>query len=736
MRRSALLFLCSIAPGGTLAGCFGSSSTPPAPDGGIGFDASGNDATFHGDAPSQGEAGADVRADAPGDAGDSSVDAPLDSPIDAPATGQFPTTPLDFGPVNCGSAPTQTQTYAFTNTGGVPITYSASVGTSTQFSIQSGAAGTVAPGSKGSIVVASATVPATSNAGTALTGTLTLTTDVPGSTLVAVPLKVTPQGGSITLTPTTAGFNTVDLSVQAPDIPLTITNAGNAPVGISLGTPTDPQFAVVFTGSPGPVTVAPGATLPGAAARFKPTATGLQSATAAIQTTGVLCASPASSIAMNGTGTTQPVTAGPSPLDFGLVPCGTQSTQVLPVTISNGYSFVVNYTTTLAAGTSLYSLDAPTGSVPAGGTATIHVTPLAVPSTASVAPGAFDDTLTINTDAPGSPSSTIALQETAQGAVLGLTMPSGGFSTVVAGSTGTLPFNVTNAGNIDAPITLTPSGPGFGAVFTGTSTATAGGGAAPGNATFTPSSAGTVSGSLSVGTTVTQCQAPPAAVQLSGTGVGPVATYATAALSVTVTCGGGASNVATLTITNNTAYPLTAQGSSQYGLFGFTTPTSITIPANSSGYFTIQAPAVAIGAKAAGMYSDYLLFTTNEFGSPTHSVQVSVTVSGANLSATPTVNYTTCGVAQPITVSNTGNAAATVTQPVSNGTVNWTGFGIPTAPQPSATIQAGNSASTGAAFEHCGNSSQVSTFTTSGPVCQESLSVDLTWNVVCQGSCC
>jgi hypothetical protein len=748
MRRAALFFLCSVAPAGAVAACFTSSTPPPketadVPDAQV-------DASFPVDA------GPDIEPDTSVPAMDSEAEAevevdaevldvavPIDSPPDAPPPmGTFTTTAVDFGLVNCGSAAAKPKTYAFTNTGAVPITYSASAGTSSIFAIQGASSGVIAPGATGSIVVTAGVVPATSAAGTALTGTLTITTDVPGSTLIAVPLTVTPQGGSITLSPV-SGFGSIELSVQAPDIPLTIRNTGNAAVNVTLGAATNPQFAVAYTGSPGAVALAAGATIPGAAARFKPTAAGLQSATSSITTTGVLCGSPATSIALSGTGTSEAVTAGPTPIDFGTVSCGTQSPQVLPVTIHNGYSFAVNYTTALTPGTPFYSLDAPTGSVPANGTATIHVTPKAIPATASVAAGAFDNTLTINTNAPAGSPMVIALDESAQGAILGLTMASTAFGNVVAGATGTLPFTLTNTGNVDAPITLTPSGAGYGAVFTGTSTATASGGKAAGNATFTPAAAGLVNGSLTFSTSAATCAAVPASVNLSGTGVGPVATYAATPLALEVECGGRASGVGTLTITNNTAYPLSVTASSKNGLFNVTTPTTFAIAANASGSVSIQAPAVASGGGTAGTSADALLFKTNEFGSPTHSVPVTVQVDGANLSfEAPTVDLTTCESMQPITIQNTGTEAATVTQPDgSSAGLYFSGFaGSPTgAPSDSASIAAngGTVSTTVEVDDNCGDSEQTFVYTTSGNVCQgPTLSLPVTWEVPCGGPCC
>jgi hypothetical protein len=760
LRRPALLVLCSLAPGGALAGCFGSSTPIPA-DAGIderpdatffGFDSSSpvdglvpeaSDVQVGADGPGAIDAATEVGTDGPEVTEASAVDAP----IDAPLVGTFPTAAVDFGLVDCGTAADQTRTYSFTNTGSRAFTYAATLGSSALFSIVGAKSGTVAPGGTGSVTLAAAMVPVTSTAGAAIAGTLTLTTDVPGFNSVDVPLQITPQGGSLTLSPATAAFNDVQLTVQAPDIPLTLTNVGNAPVAITLGAPTDSEFAVVYTGAPGSVTVAAGFTLAGAAARFHPTSAGAKSATVALHTTGVLCASPATSIRMTGTGTTEPVTVGPGVLSFGLVDCGSRSTQVLPVTIANGYSVAVDYATALASGAaSPYSLDAPTGTVPASGQAVIHVTPLPVPATASVAPGFFDDTLTVITTAPTGSPSTISLQETAQGAILALGVPGTAFGNVVAGQTGKLPFTVTNTGNLDAPLTLIPAGAGFGATITGSATASAASGTAVGNATFTPAASGAVSGSLSIGTTAVRCAPLPGAATLTGTGVGPVATYATTALALAVTCGGAASSTASLLVTNGTAYPLTLTATSQNAFFNVLTP-SLTIPASSSGSISIQAPAVAIGSKAAGAYADNLRFTTNEFGNPTHSVAVNVTVNGANLSfsGASSFDFTSCPERTPFTVQNTGNAGVvTVTEPANTPNVGFDQF----ANGPSVMLGPGQMAradvrpiTNDITSASCSGGPQIFSFIAStptgavAPVCVNTLQMTVSWTIPTGDEC-
>src|ERR1700722_7552788 len=154
MRRTARLVLCSLGPGGALAGCFGSSTPSPSLDAGL---QEPNDASFPGtDARTMESALPDARSDAEAEAdgpglsdappvadGPEVTDAPLlDGPIEGAPVGAFPTALIDFGLVPCGSAPTQTQTYSFTNTGLAPVTYSADVGTATLFSIEGASSGT------------------------------------------------------------------------------------------------------------------------------------------------------------------------------------------------------------------------------------------------------------------------------------------------------------------------------------------------------------------------------------------------------------------------------------------------------------------------------------------------------------------------------------------------------------------------------------------------------------------
>ena len=337
--------------------------------------------------------------------------APEDAALDAgfPAT-NLASTPIDFGLVGCGAVPAA-KTLTFTNTGTAPLTYSIALASGTYFALQGATSGTVAPGAEASVSLAPPALPITSNAGSPITDTLNVTTNIPGFTSFSVPVSVTPQGGSLLVSPAPVAFGQV-LVGDAFDAPVTITNVGNAPVGITVGAPANGDFGFAYTGGDagleGGVSVAPDASLPGATAAFKPTVGVLELTNAAITTTGAMCASAASQVAMNGTGTFAAVTVAPGTLPFGTTTCGSPAAPFQTVTITNAYDYVVPYTSALAVGTA-YTLTNASGNVPAGGHATITVTPKAIAAPASVAPGAFDDTLTVTPTAPGTTATPVAL---------------------------------------------------------------------------------------------------------------------------------------------------------------------------------------------------------------------------------------------------------------------------------------------------------------------------------------
>jgi hypothetical protein len=692
----ALAYTTTILPAGALlAACFGGSSNststvdaafpdsggpPPAFDAGHPVDSGhpGDSTTGDGanDAPAPADAFEAATSDAPADVpivpndgGDGASPSPL-------AT--FSTAPVDFGLVDCGTAPASTKTYTFQNVGAAPLTYSASLGAASVFTIQGSASGTLQTGDTATITIAAAMVPASSTAGTALTDVLTITTNVPGFASVTVPVQVTPHGGSLTVSPSVVGFGQVQLSTMATPMPVTITNVGNAPVGLTLGAPSNPDFSVTYTGGPAAVTLPAAGTVPGAQAQFAPTSAAMESATVALKTTGVMCASAVTSISLTGEGTTEPVTVAPSPIDFGNVSCGAAA-MPRTVTITNGYSFAISYTAALASGAG-FTIDVPSGFIPAQGKTAITITPKAIAVPGTVARNAYGDTLTVTTTAPSAAPVNVPLLESATGAVLAISMAKTAFGPVNANSSASLPFSVVNTGNENAALTLSVGGAGFTAAFTGSATAAAAGGSAPGNVTFSPPSASTTlaSGTISVKSSGDVC-VPAAPVTVTAQPEVAVAVFSTATVQLASTCpnGGTGANTtgnASLSITNNGDAPLAITGVTSSTPYVTAQGPSAGIAAGTSGSISMQTNVPA--NTPSGTYTGTLSFTTNELGSPPHTVPLSVAVHGANLvfvdvngNALPnaTINFSSGGCGSGAIfqygVSNTGDTAVTVSGP-------------------------------------------------------------------------
>jgi concanavalin A-like lectin/glucanase superfamily protein/stigma-specific protein Stig1 len=180
--------------GGSSAGAGGASS------GG----ASGGSVPGAGGAASGGTGGAHVGdGGAATDASDARPDAGTDAPPPAPAT-TISTSTIDFGGVNCGTMGGD-KTLSFSNTGTASLHYRASVDLGGLFSLQGAASdgsasGDVSPGASATLTIAAGIVPTSSAAGAVLQGVLSVTTNAAGADNTSIPLTLTAQGGTCTLT--------------------------------------------------------------------------------------------------------------------------------------------------------------------------------------------------------------------------------------------------------------------------------------------------------------------------------------------------------------------------------------------------------------------------------------------------------------------------------------------------------------------------------------------------------
>ncbi len=456
---------------------------------------------------------------------------------------------VDFGDANCGSAP-EPKKVAFHNTGSGTLTWTALIEGS-GFHIASGASGSAEPGETVEITLAADEIPSSTIVGAQLAAKLVLTTNATEQPL-EVPLSVTAHGGSLHIATPAIGFGQVQLTAPSQQ-PLEITNTGDRPIEVVLGSIADPQFSSTWTGAPAPATIAPAGSLAGASARFVPATAGMKTATLPVTATGPVCAGDAAPVSLAGEGTAAQVSVTPGTLQFGTTACGATAA-AKSVTITNGYNFAITYTAAILTGPYAIAAGQQTGTVPANGTATISITANAVPKTAaSIVANALAGTMRVTTNAPASTPANLTMVQAATGAILTAT-PAGGstiaFGDVIAGTPASSAIAVKNTGNAAATITTPVTGTGYSAVRPGNGTVPANGVDVTGSVTQTVTQRGALPGTLTIATTTPLCQAaPPAAYTLSAVGRAPVASFS-AVPAMSAACGATTTSPVFVTIQN------------------------------------------------------------------------------------------------------------------------------------------------------------------------------------------
>jgi hypothetical protein len=461
------------------------------------------------------DAGAEASAPPP------PVDAGADVVVPAsPPSATLSATEVTFGNIDCGSAAPADQTFTIQNKGGGRLTWSVQIDNASYFDISGAKSGTLAANETATVTVKASSMPASANAGDLRQATLAVTTSDPLNPFKYVPIKATAQGATLTVTPANVAFGDVPISTNAPDIALNIKNTGNAPALITFAQPANTDFTVTVGGSTATpkATVAPGATSTGVAARFHPSTINLASTSSAISVTGAVCGQSATTIAMNGRGAGGVVGVSPGALDYGLVNCGTTSGAQV-ITVFNTGSASYTFTASLAGGAaSPYTISPATSTVLAGSQSSIIVTPKPIPQTSATTANGFGDTLNITTTAAGDTPHTVALTQTASGAILALSATPLAFGTQTAFvASAPQSFDVINTGNVAANVTVVSSNPDF-AGPAGAASVPAGGALSRG-VTVAPSLLKAVSGTLSVTSGSTLCAPLPAGLAASAAGI-------------------------------------------------------------------------------------------------------------------------------------------------------------------------------------------------------------------------
>ena len=499
---------------------------------------------------------------------------------------------LSFGNVAVGGSKTLTET--LTNSGGTSLTISAAAATGTGFSIT----GLNLPITLAAGQTTTFNVLFTPTATGAATGNVTITSNGSNPTLNIALSATGVTAGALSANPTSLSFGNVQIGSNA-SLSETLTNTGGVNVTISQANITGATFTV--TGLSLPVTLTPTQTVT-FSVKFAPTAAGAVSGNLAIVSDATN--SPLN-IPLSGTGVAPgSLTPNPTSLSFGNVVVGSSKPLTETLTNSGGTSLTISAASTTGTGFSISGLSLPLTLTAGQSTSfTVQFAPTsagAVTGNVKITSDGSNPTLNIGLSGTGVTPGTLSANPTSLS-----------FGTVQVGNSSNLSETVTNTGGSSVTISQSNvTGTGFSISGLTLPTTLNSGQSVTFTATFAPTTAGAVSGTLAI---ISNASNSPLNIGLSGTGGAPgqlsvspstlnfgnVLVNSSKALSGSLTATG-----ASVTVSSGSS------DSSEFVLSGITLPK--TIAAGQSATFTVTFTPNASGAASAS-----LTFLSNASNSPT-----------------------------------------------------------------------------------------------------------------------
>ena len=438
---------------------------------------------------------------------------------------------LSFGNVIVGQ--TGTQSVKLTNSGNSSLTINMATVLGTGFGISGLSFPTTLTAGQ-SVSFSAQFAPTTAGAGT---GSITFTDNAPGSpqTVSMVGTGVA-TSSTLNANPGSVAFGSVAVGSNNQQT-ITLTNSGNASVTISAVSATGTGFSMAGLTTPLNLAASQSTTF---TTKFAPTTAG--SAVGNIQITSN-ASNPTTSIALTGTGVQGNLTANPASINFGNLLVGASGS--VAVTLTNNGTGSVAISQGSASGTafSMSGLAAPL-------TLTAGQTTSFLAKFSPTAAGSTTGSISIVSNAPGSPLViSLSGSGTATQPQLTISPASVAFGSVSVGSSGSQTVTLTNPGNAALTVTqATPSGTGFSMSGASMPMTINAGSSASFTAKFSPTTAGSATGSISV---VSNAPGSPAAIALTGTGIqgqlganpasvnfGSVAVGSTGTQSITLTNSG------------------------------------------------------------------------------------------------------------------------------------------------------------------------------------------------------
>ncbi|MBI5684477.1 MAG: choice-of-anchor D domain-containing protein [Verrucomicrobia bacterium] len=374
----------------------------------------------------------------------------------------------------------------------------------------------------------------------------------------------------------------------------------------------------------------------------------------------------------------------PASLGFATVNVGANGT--MTATIANTGTAAANVTSLALTGSldfSLVGAPATPFAVAAGGSATISVryTPSGI--------GADSGSLAIGTSDAAHPSLSVALSGTGAANAVAVSPSSLSFGAVIIGQSSTLTLTISNSGNTAGTVSsIAKSGSAnfaLGAGAPATPFTVAAGASVTVPVVYTPTAAGAASGTLTI--TSNSPTTPVATVALSGTGNAPAAPNlgATPASLAFGTVNVGANGTMTAMISNTGSLAanvtsLTLTGSLNFSLVGAPATPFAVAPGGSSTITVRYTPS------AAGAASGSLAIATTDPAHPSLSVALSGTGAANAVAVSPSsLSFGAVLIGNNstlmLTISNSGNAAGTVSSIAKSGSANFAlGAGAPATP--------------------------------------------------------
>jgi hypothetical protein len=585
--------------------------------------------------------------------------------------GSSPTS-LSFGTVPVGTKQTLSET--LTNTGGSSITISqVAIAGGSGFSMS----GLTAPMTLAAGQSASFTASFQPTAPGAVPGSITITSNASNATLTINLSGTGAPMGPVTSNPASINFGSVAVGVKQT-LSATVTNTGGSSVTISqVAIAGGSGFSV--SGLTAPLTLTGGQSA-SFSVSFQPTAPGAVTGSITITSNG---SNPTLTIPLSGTGgSSGPITANPATLTFGNVQVGVMKTLSETLTNTGGSNVTISQVTIAGgAGFSMSGITAPV-TLAGGQSATFSV------SFQPPATGTVSGNITISSTG-SNPTLTIPMSGTGLAAgTLGSNPTSLAFGSIQVGTSKTLSETVTNTGGSSITISqVGVSGAGFSLSGISAPVTLTPGQSASFSVLFTPTTAGAVSGDVTITSTASN---PTLNVPLTGTGlaVGVLGSNPTSLAFGSVPVSSSKTLSETITNTGGTSVTISQVGVSGSGFSatGITAP--VTLTAGQSASFS-----VLFTPTAAGAVSGNVTITSNA-SNPTLTIPLTGTgtASGA-LASNPTslaFGSVPVGTTQTLseTVTNTGGTSVTISQvSISGSAYTLNGIAAPV------TLTAGQSAS-------------------------------------------